>query len=149
MSKGRYVYEYPRPMVTVDAVVFLCEEGRRNVLLIQRANDPYKGCWALPGGFVDEHESLEHAVARELEEETGLADVSLTQFHAFGDPGRDPRGHNVCVAYFGEVTPRTAANVCAADDARDFKWFSVESLPALAFDHARIIEYALARVSEV
>lgn len=145
-KRGHYVYDYPRPMVTVDAVVFTLRDGHRELLLIQRKNPPYAGCWALPGGFVDMDESLECAVARELAEETGLSGIALTQFHAFGDPGRDPRGRNICIAYVGEADWRSAAPR-AADDAGDVRWFPLDALPPLAFDHARIVEYALRCVS--
>ena len=141
-ASGGFVYKYPRPMVTVDAVVFTVRDGGRHVLLIRRANAPYAGYWALPGGFVDENEPLDRAIARELEEETGLTGVPLEQFHAFGDPGRDPRGHNICIAYVGEAGEGAAAPE-GGDDASDARWFRVDALPPLAFDHARIIEYAL------
>lgn len=138
---GSYVYEYPRPMVTVDAVVFCGNAADRQIALIQRRNDPFAGCWALPGGFVDMDESLEAAVARELAEETGLRDIPLHQFHTFGDPGRDPRGRNICVAYAG-VIPDAAA-LDASDDAAAAAWFPLTALPALAFDHGRIVAMAL------
>lgn len=142
VERGNYVYEYPRPMVTVDAVVFALRDHRREVLLIKRSNPPFANCWALPGGFVDMNESLDAAVARELAEETGLSGVALTQFHAFGEPGRDPRGRNICIAFVGKTNAHTAAPR-AGDDARDARWFPAEALPPLAFDHARIVEYAL------
>lgn len=140
--RAQYVYPYPRPMVTVDAVVFTMRDERREVLLIERKNAPFAGKWALPGGFVEMSETLEAAAARELEEETGLSGVPLRQFGVFGDPGRDPRGRSIAVAFLGEadwrrVQPR------AADDATAAQWFPVDALPPLAFDHTRIVEYAL------
>jgi len=137
-----YSYPYPRPMVTVDAVVFTEREGRREVLLIQRKHEPYAGAWALPGGFVEMEETLETAAARELEEETGLHGVSLEQVYTFGDPGRDPRGRSISVAYVGEVDwciqqPR------GNDDAAEARWFPLDALPPLAFDHRAIVEYAV------
>ena len=141
-----YVYEYPRPMVTVDAVVFCGDGADRLVALIRRRNEPFAGCWALPGGFVDMDESLETAAARELAEETGLRNVALRQFHAFGDPGRDPRGRNICVAYTGTLCE--AVPLHAADDASEAAWFPVAALPPLAFDHDKIIALAFETVEE-
>ncbi len=142
MSGQRFVYAYPRPMLTVDAVVFTQKEGRRHVLLIERKHEPYAGQWALPGGFVEMEETLSHAAARELEEETGLSNVPLSQFHTFGDPGRDPRGRSITVAYLGEADWRACAPK-AADDAAAVQWFPLDALPPLAFDHQDIVEYAV------
>jgi len=139
-----YTYNYPRPMLTVDAVVFSGTDRERKVVLIRRKNAPFSGCWALPGGFVDEDESLDAAVKRELCEETGLSGVPLNQFHTFGAPGRDPRGHSVTVAYWGLLP--TPVPLRAADDASEAAWFDVFSLPAMAFDHSTIISTALQRV---
>lgn len=141
----RYTYDYPRPMFTVDAVLLAERDGQWHVLLVQRKNDPYAGKWALPGGFVDEDEPLEAAVARELEEETGISGVRLEQFHTFGDPGRDPRGRSISTAYLAIVdasrlTPR------AADDAVDVRWVPVSEATDLAFDHAKIIACAVERL---
>ncbi len=138
----QYIYSYPRPMVTVDAVVFTEREGRRAVLLIQRKHDPYAGAWALPGGFVEMEEALDAAAARELEEETGLRGVPLEQFYTFGDPGRDPRGRSISVAYVGAVDWRTQ-HPQGNDDAADARWFPLDELPPLAFDHRAIVEYAV------
>lgn len=134
--------EYPRPMVTVDVVIFTLRENDLQVLLIRRRNPPFAGMWAIPGGFVDIDESLEAAAARELEEETGVRGVYLEQFHTFGDPGRDPRGRTITVAYLALVRadwvqPR------AGDDAAEARWWSVRALPPLAFDHDRILACAL------
>lgn len=146
MVAESYVYAYPRPMVTVDAVVFCGDGANRRVALIRRRNEPFAGRWALPGGFVDMDESLEHAVARELAEETGLRGIALRQLHAFGDPGRDPRGRNICVTYVGETD--TAAPLRAADDAAEAAWHPVDALPPLAFDHGNIVAMALERIEE-
>lgn len=142
MGEKQFVYAYPRPMVTVDAVVFTLKDGRPHVLLIERKHDPFAGHWALPGGFVEMEESLEAAAARELAEETGLTGLALEQFHTFGDPGRDPRGRSITAAYVGEVDWR-ACTPKAADDAADVRWFPLDALPPLAFDHRKIVEYAV------
>lgn len=140
-SAGQYSYEYPRPMVTVDAAVFALRAAQWSLLLIQRKNPPFAGQWALPGGFVDMDEPLETAVARELAEETGLVDVPLEQLRAFGNPGRDPRGRNICVAYAGILTDDRQTPQ-GSDDAAAAQWFPLEALPELAFDHRDIVEYA-------
>lgn len=140
-----YSYAYPRPAVTVDCVVFGLDQGALQILLIERNSPPFAGCWALPGGFVDQDEALDAAARRELAEETGLEGVFLEQLFTFGDPGRDPRGHTVSVAYYALVrqdrhTPK------AATDASDARWFAVKSLPTLAFDHAKIVATAISRL---
>ena len=139
MEKG-YTYRYPRPMLTVDAVVFT-REPKPRMLLVRRRNKPFVNQWALPGGFVEMDETLDTAVARELREETGLAGVPLTQFHTFGDPGRDPRGRTVSIAYVGVVG--AAAPLQQGDDAAEAAWQPVDALPELAFDHADIVRMAL------
>lgn len=139
----QYCYPFPRPAVTVDVACFAAGGGRAHVLLIQRSHEPYAGRWALPGGFVDEHEALEAAALRELREETGLDGVAVEQFGAYGDPGRDPRGHTVTVAFLAVLASRAA--VLGADDATDARWFPIDALPPLAFDHDRIIADALRR----
>lgn len=126
--------------VTVDAVV-LTDHSPKKVLLIRRKNEPFKGCWALPGGFVDQDEDLEIAACRELLEETGVKANATSQIGAFGKPGRDPRHHTVSVAYRFDVHKDTLAN--AADDATEVGWFSLDDLPDLAFDHAEILSAAL------
>ncbi|EKT4551079.1 NUDIX hydrolase [Flavobacterium psychrophilum] len=126
--------------VTVDAVI-IRKSTDNQLLLIKRKNEPFQNCWALPGGFVDHHEDLEVAAKRELEEETQIKIDSLQQFGTFGKPFRDPRGHMISVAYFGEVPENTIA--IASDDAKEVAWFAVNELPNLAFDHQEIIEKAL------
>ncbi len=137
---------YPKPSVTVDIVLFTFAEGELRVLLIKRKRDPFAGHWALPGGFVNENERLEDAAARELYEEAGVKDIYLEQLYTFGDPGRDPRGWVISVAYFAIVSADQARQVHAGDDAGDAAWFNVYQLPPLAFDHERIIRYALRRL---
>src|SRR4051812_26696523 len=121
-----FTYPYPRPAVTCDAVVFTMRADDLAVLLIQRKDEPFKGRWALPGGYVNENESLERAVARELNEETGLSGVRLEQLGAFGDPGRDPRGHTITVAYLTFLVAEAA--VTAGDDAAAADWHSFRRL---------------------
>ena len=141
-SKGKpYCYEHPRPSVTVDIVLFHQSSERIEVLLIKRGREPFKGRWAFPGGFVDKDESLERAAARELEEETGLRGIKLHQIGAFGDPGRDPRGHTVSVVYSAVVEDPSEA--IAADDAEEVKWHNALRPPKLAFDHKKILRVAL------
>ena len=127
--------------MTVDVVLFDPSNGRLRVLLIKRAHDPFKGLWAFPGGFVDEDESLEDAAARELFEETGLTDIRIEQIGAFGDPGRDPRGHTVSVAFAAVLDKSIDAR--AGDDAEDARWYSALHPPRLAFDHRKILSTAL------
>jgi len=143
-----YTYEYPRPAVTVDVVLFTIRSGELAVLVIRRGAPPFKGQWALPGGFVEENESLERAASRELKEETGIEQSTLEQLGAFGDPGRDPRGHTVSVAFYAFLV--APARPVAADDAADAQWVSVSALARqrFAFDHARIIAIAVERLRE-
>src|SRR5512136_1123534 len=133
-----------RLAVTVDVVIFNLAEQDLKVLLVRRAHPPFEGQWAIPGGFVEANESIDDAARRELEEETGVRDVYLEQLYTFGNPERDPRGRVITVAYFalmaGDVPTR------AGDDAAAAAWHSVYSLPALAFDHAEILKYALQRL---
>lgn len=140
-----YTYEYPHPAVTVDGVVFGYDEADLKVLLIQRDQPPYRGKWALPGGFVDMNESLEAAARRELEEETGVTELYLEQLYTFGEPKRDPRERVISVAYYALVK-LADHTVRAASDARNVAWFPVANLPALAFDHEEILDVALRRL---
>jgi 8-oxo-dGTP diphosphatase len=135
-----FTYQFPRPAVTVDIIIFRLSDKVPEVLLIKRGNDPYMGKWALPGGFVDKDEALDHAAARELEEETNLKGILLTQMHTFGGPGRDPRGHTVSVVYVGYL-PEGAIAI-AGDDAADAVWFDLNKLPPMAFDHNMVVEMA-------
>lgn len=140
-----FTYDYPRPMLTVDAVVFRINGDKPEVLLIRRKHDPFAGMWALPGGFVDMEETLEEAVVRELKEETGLTGVELTQLFAFSTVGRDPRGRNIDVAFYG-FTSLNNSIVKGGDDASDAQWFVVENLPQLAFDHIKAVEMAVPKI---
>jgi 8-oxo-dGTP diphosphatase len=141
-----YCYEYPRPAVTVDIVLFWRAESGVKILLIKRRNEPFKEGWAFPGGFVDRDESLEDAASRELLEETGLTGIHLEQIGAFGDPGRDPRGHTVSVVFCAVLDDRVDAS--AGDDAADAAWHSATHPPKLAFDHKKILRLALKRIAE-
>ena len=144
-KKGKYVYDWPRPMVSVDAAVFAFFGKKAKLLLIQRGNEPFKGKWAVPGGFVDMDEELEDAVARELKEETGLEGVALEQMHTFGKCGRDPRGRQITIVFMG-VLDKRPPKIKGGDDAAKAKWFDIEKLPKdLAFDHNEVAKFAIAR----
>lgn len=136
-----YCYKHPRPAVTVDCVIFGEGNDSTHVLLIRRKNPPYQDCWALPGGFLDLGESPVAAAARELEEETGLTNISLTQFHTFGAPERDPREHIIAIAHYA-IVEMNKHSPKAADDATALAWFHLKNLPELAFDHAEVIAVA-------
>ncbi len=140
-----HTYEYPRPAVTVDCVVFGLDDGDLKVLLIQRQLEPFRHAWALPGGFVHMDESLDEAALRELTEETGIHRVFLEQLYTFGAPERDPRGRVITVAYYALVNLGDH-EVRAATDAESVAWFSVNELPTLAFDHDGIIDVAHERL---
>lgn len=136
---------YPRPSVTVDLVIFTIAQDDLKVLLIKRGIEPFKNSWALPGGFVDIGEALELAAARELEEEVGVTSVYLEQLYTFGEPNRDPRGRVISVSYFALVDAERQ-NIAAASDAANAQWHSVFAPPQLAFDHKKILDYAVWRL---
>jgi len=144
-KRGRFTSDYARPALTVDLVV-ITRAAKPRVLLIQRQSEPFAGSWALPGGFVDEDEPLEAAARRELEEETGVSLADLDQVYTFGNPGRDPRGWTVSVVYLARVE-ESAVRPRAADDAAEVRWFGLDELPPLAFDHALILKLAQERLS--
>ena len=145
-EKGKYIYDWPRPMVTVDAAVFTFCDGKAKFLLIKRKYEPFKGHWALPGGFVDMDEELDAAVARELEEEAGLSGIELEQMHTFGGIGRDPRGRQITIVFTG-IAKKGENQVTAGDDAAEAKWFDVEELPAnMAFDHDEVARFAIKKM---
>lgn len=141
-----FQYEYPRPALTVDTVVWTPRAGRLGVLLIERAHEPFQGCWALPGGFVNEGERLPDAARRELLEETGVTIQQLWTVGAFGDPGRDPRGWTVSAVYQALVATDAAREPAAGDDAARARWHSAARLPPLAFDHRAVIREAILRL---
>ena len=142
-----YTYDYPHPAVTVDVVVFTIHDNDLEVLLIRRAQEPFAGSWALPGGFVGMRESLRRAAWRELREETGVRAAFLEQLGAFGHPQRDPRERVISVVYFALI-PFERLHFQAASDAADARLFGVGTLPELAFDHERIVRRARDRLAE-
>ena len=145
-KKGKYVYDWPRPMVTVDAAVFGFFRGKAKLLLIRRKNEPFKGRWALPGGFVGIDEELEAAAERELAEETGLVNVALEQMHTFGGCGRDPRGRQITIVFMG-VASKPRRKLKAGDDAAEVQWFDIEKLPGnMAFDHDEVVKFAIEKL---
>jgi len=141
-----YSYEHPHPAVTADIVVFTIRDDQLELLLIRRAQAPYKGKWALPGGFVDIDEGLDEAASRELKEETGVSDVYLEQLYTFGKPKRDPRERVITVAYYALI-PSDKMQLQAATDAEAVGWFGMNELPKLAFDHADIVSMAHQRLA--
>lgn len=145
-KKGKYVYDWPRPMVTVDTVVFALAAEAVKVLLIKRGGEPYRNMWAFPGGFVELDEELETAAARELAEEAGLTNVKLQQMHTFGTIGRDPRGRQISIVFMG-VTAPCNMDITAGDDAAEAKWFDIDDLPQMAFDHDRVAKMAIEKLN--
>ena len=140
-----YKYDYPHPAVTTDIVIFTIRDDRLKLLLIRRGAEPFKGRWALPGGFVGIGEDLESGARRELEEETGVAGVWLEQLYTFGRPDRDPRERVITVAYYALI-PSDKMAIRAATDAEAVGWFAMNELPELAFDHAEIVSMAQERL---
>lgn len=138
-----YCYKYPHPALTTDCVIFGYEEQELKVLLIERGNDPYKGSWAFPGGFIKMDETVEQGALRELKEETGLDNCFIEQFRVFSKVDRDPRERVITVAFYALVR---ISEVHGGDDAADAKWFSIDELPSLAFDHAEMFQAALAQL---
>ena len=136
---GLYAYRYPRASVTADAVLFAEKDGQMYVLLIQRGNEPYKGYWAFPGGFLNMDETVAHCAERELEEETGIVLTEMQLVGIYSAVERDPRGRVITAAY-AAMTTMPEAN--AADDAAAAKWWPLNALPELAFDHDKILEDA-------
>lgn len=140
-----YASRYERPSVTVDIVLFTVADNDLRVLLIKRLVSPFKGMWAIPGGFVLKAETLDAAALRELREETNVKDIYLEQLYTFGDPGRDPRTRVITVSYFALVSA-DKFELRADTDAEEVAWHSMYSLPELAFDHEKILNYALERL---
>lgn len=143
-----YQYKYPHPAMTADCVVFGFDGKQLHVLLIERGLEPYKGSWALPGGFMKIDETVEQCALRELKEETGVEDIYLEQFHVFSAVGRDPRERVVTVAFLALVR-KSDFRLIAGDDAAGASWFELGKLPPLAFDHHDIIDMARKRLPEL
>lgn len=144
--KGIYKYEWPRPMVTTDALVFGFSECGVKVLLVKRGIEPYKDCWAAPGGFLEMDEDLAVSAARELYEETGISGIELEELGTFGTPGRDPRGRVITVAFWGLCDlEKYIVQTRAGDDAAMAKWFDIDKLEDIdfAFDHKEIVRRGL------
>jgi 8-oxo-dGTP diphosphatase len=137
-----YTYDYPRPMVTADVLLFTGEGINIEILLIRRGHPPFDGCWALPGGFLEMDEELSACAERELLEETGISGLALQELFTAGSPGRDPRGRVITVIFYAYMKNRPATR--AGDDASQTGWFRVSGLPALAFDHQQVISKAVA-----
>lgn len=145
MEEKKYCYKYPHPAVTTDCVIFGFDGQDLKVLLIQRGIEPYKGCWAFPGGFLNPDESAETGALRELKEETGIESAYIEQFHTYSTPDRDPRERVITIAYMTLVKIQEAHG---GDDAADARWFPVGKIPNLAFDHDMILRDALVRLRE-
>ena len=143
--KGTYTYDYPRPAVTTDCVIFGYDGKELKVLLIERGIEPFKGCWAFPGGFLNMDEDALAGARRELKEETGLENAFIEQFHTFSEPGRDPRGRVITIAHYALVKIQ---EVEGGDDAAQARWFPIGEVPPLAFDHDRILRMAMSRLKE-
>ena len=140
-----YSYAYPHPAVTTDIVIFSLRDNELKLLLIKRKGEPFKGKWALPGGFVQLDEDLEAAANRELAQETGVSGVYLEQLYTFGQPNRDPRERVITVAYYALI-PSDRLTLTASTDAEAVGWFGMDELPKLAFDHETIVETAHQRL---
>ncbi len=140
-NKNSYTYKYPHPAVTTDCVIFGFDGRDLNILLVERGIDPYKGAWALPGGFLKMDETVEECAQRELKEETNVSKVYLEQFHVFSDVRRDPRERVLTVAFYALVK-QSDYDVIGGDDAAQAQWFQQDELPPLAFDHDEIIAMA-------
>jgi 8-oxo-dGTP diphosphatase len=140
-----YQYDHPHPAVTTDIVIFTIRDERLKLLLVRRGGEPFKGRWALPGGFVGIEESLEDGARRELEEETGVSGVWLEQLYTFGAPDRDPRERVITVAYYALISSDKLA-IRAATDAEAVGWFAMDELPELAFDHSDVVAMAQRRL---
>ena len=145
MSEQNFCYKYPHPSVTADCVIFGFDGTTIKVLLIQRGIEPFKGKWAFPGGFMNIDETVEECAKRELEEETGLKNVSVEQFYTFSYVNRDPRERVITVAHYALVK---LSEVKGGDDAASARWFSMDEVPSLAFDHDRILRMAVNRLKE-
>ena len=145
MEENKYCYKYPHPAVTTDCVIFGFDGERLQVLLVERGIEPYKGRWAFPGGFLKMDETAEEGALRELKEETGLEGAYMEQFHTFSAPERDPRERVITIAYYALVKIQ---EVKGGDDAASARWFPLDEIPSLAFDHDYILRMATQRLRE-
>lgn len=145
MEANKYCYEYPRPAVTTDCVIFGFDNGELKILLVERGIEPFKGRWALPGGFMQMDENTEQCARRELFEETGVENLFIEQLFTFSDVDRDPRGRVVTISYYALIK-LSDYKIQAGDDARNARWFPLSQVPSLAFDHDRILRVALNRL---
>jgi 8-oxo-dGTP diphosphatase len=145
MEENKYCYKYPHPAVTTDCVIFGFDGERLQVLLVERGIEPYKGRWAFPGGFLKMDETAEEGALRELKEETGLEGAYMEQFHTFSAPERDPRERVIIIAYYALVKIQ---EVKGGDDAASARWFPLDEIPSLAFDHDYILRMATQRLRE-
>lgn len=143
MEEKKYCYKYPHPSVTTDCVIFGFDGTKLKVLLVERGIDPFKGKWALPGGFLRMDECAEDGALRELKEETGLETAYIKQFHTFTAPNRDPRERVITIAYYALVRLQ---DVHGGDDAARAEWFALDNVPALAFDHDQILRIAISEL---
>ncbi|HUW06012.1 MAG TPA: NUDIX domain-containing protein [Williamwhitmania sp.] len=144
-TKGQYCYDYPRPAVTTDCAIFGFDAGELKVLLIERGIEPFKGRWALPGGFLNMDENADDCARRELMEETGVENLFIEQLYTFSDVNRDPRGRVITVAYYALIK-LLDYRIEAGDDAGKAQWFPISKVPLLAFDHDHIFRVALNRL---
>ena len=143
---NQHCYQYPHPAVTTDVAVFTIRDQKLQLLLVQRADEPYQSMWALPGGFLEIDEDLEACAKRELAEETGICGVYLEQLYTFGSPSRDPRERIISVTYYALV-PSDRLQPKAASDAIEAQWFALDQMPPLAFDHQQIVALAQRRLA--
>lgn len=146
-KEQQFCYKYPHPAVTTDCVIFGFDGVGLNVLLIERGIEPYKGKWAFPGGFLNMTETAEQGALRELREETNVTDVFVEQLQAFTDVERDPRERVITIAFYALVRP-SDYEVLGGDDAKQARWFPIDDVPPLAFDHDRILRCALKRLKQ-
>ncbi len=145
MGKQKFCYKYPHPSVATDCVIFGFDGAAIKILLIQRGVEPFKGKWAFPGGFMRIDETARECARRELEEETGLKNATVEQFYTFSDVNRDPRERVITIAHYALVR---LSEVKGGDDAASARWFSMNEVPSLAFDHERILRMATSRLKE-